>query len=137
MIQHFQGLWAYLQQVFAFVASPLVATFLFGLWSRRLGARAALRGLICGHVFSALFFIAREANWIHIHFTIIAGIVCAATALFTWGWMQVLGASDQPPADDARIALLARDGLKRVPRDVLAWAGVVLVLTAAIIIGFW
>src|SRR3546814_20445049 len=46
MIQHFQGLWMYLQPVFAFVASPLVAIFLMGLWMRSLGANAPLRGQI-------------------------------------------------------------------------------------------
>src|SRR3546814_14379848 len=50
MIQHFQGLWMYLQQVFAFVASPLVAIFLMGLWMRSLGANAGLRCLVDGHL---------------------------------------------------------------------------------------
>lgn len=137
MIQHFQGLWAYLQQVFAFVASPLVATFLFGLWSKRLGPSAALRGLVCGHGFSALFFIARLLGWVHIHFTIIAGIVFAATLLFTWAWMRVLGVRDRPTADDARIAVIAHKGLERVPSDVLWAAGGVLAATATIIVVFW
>ncbi len=137
MIRHFQGLWAYLQQVFAFVASPLVATFLFGLWSKRLGPSAALRGLVSGHVFSALFFIAYVADWIPIHFTIIAGVVFAATGLFTWIWMRVLDARDRPAPDDRRIALIAREGLGRVPDDVLWAAGGVLAATAAIIAVFW
>ncbi|KGI77023.1 sodium:solute symporter family transporter [Oleiagrimonas soli] len=137
MIQHFQGLWAYLQQVFAFVASPLVATFLFGLWSKRLGASAALRGLICGHAFSALFFVARELGWIHLHFTIIAGVVFVATALFTWMWMRVLAARDRPADDDRRIAVIARQGLQRVPNDVLWAAAGVLAATAVILGVFW
>jgi SSS family solute:Na+ symporter len=137
MIQHFQGLWAYLQQVFAFVASPLVATFLFGLWSKRLGASAALRGLVSGHMFSALFFIGYVTDLIHIHFTIIAGIVCAATVLFTWIWMRVLDARDRPAPGDRRIALIAHEGLTRVPNDVVWAAGMVLAATAAIIVAFW
>lgn len=134
MIQHFQGLWAYLQQVFAFVASPLVAIFLMGLWMHGLGAKAALRGLICGHLFSAALFAAREANLFGLHFTIIAGVVFAATALFTYGWMLALGAADRPPADDARIALIARgDDRPRVPRSARLGAAVVLIATAVIV----
>jgi SSS family solute:Na+ symporter len=137
MIQNFQGLWAYLQQVFAFVASPLVATFLFGLWSKRLGPSAALRGLISGHVFSALLFVAYALHWVHIHFTIIAGVVFAATAIFTWAWMRVLDARDRPASDDAHLAVIAHEGLERVPRDVLWAAAGVLAATAAIIVTFW
>ncbi len=133
MIQHFQGLWAYLQQVFAFVASPLVAIFLMGLWSRRLGASAALRGLICGHVFSALLFIARETAWIHVHFTIIAGIVFVATAAFTWAWMHLLGPRDQPDADGSRVAVMATQGIARVPVDVRWAAGGIIGATALIV----
>ncbi|MGA9333894.1 MAG: sodium/solute symporter [Rudaea sp.] len=137
MIQHFQGLWAYLQQVFAFVASPLVATFLMGLWWKRLGASAALRGLICGHVFSAAFFIAREIGWVHIHFTIIAGILFVATAAFTWAWALVLAKSDTPASDDPRIRLIDRVGIARVPADVRWTAVAILVAVGAIIITFW
>lgn len=136
MIQHFQGLWAYLQQVFAYVASPLVATFLMGLWSHRLGPSAALRGLISGHVFSALFFIGHISGLVHVHFTVIAGIVCGATAIFTVLWMALLGENDRPRPEDARMTLIARRGLQRIPRDALVGAGVVMALTAAIVIAF-
>src|SRR3546814_11300415 len=109
----------YLLQVFAFVASPLVAIFLMGLWMRSLGANAALRGLICGHLFSAALFAAREADLFGLHFTIIAGVVFAATAGFTLIWMRVLGADDRPGVDDARIAEIGRASCReRVCRDV-------------------
>lgn len=137
MIQHFQGLWAYLQQVFAFVASPLVVTFLLGLWWKRLGATAALRGLIGGHVFSAALFIARQAGWVHIHFTIIAGIIVIATALFTWLWARILGSRDAPSANDPRIGLIDRVGIARVPADVRWAAAGILLAIGAIILMFW
>ncbi|HEY9546793.1 MAG TPA: sodium/solute symporter [Solimonas sp.] len=134
MIQHFQGLWMYLQQVFAFVASPLVAIFLMGLWMRRLGANAALRGLICGHLFSAALFAAREADLFGLHFTIIAGVVFAATAGFTLIWMRVLGAADRPGVDDARIAVIRHgNDLPRVPTSARIAAAFVLIITAIIV----
>ncbi|MDE2150427.1 MAG: Na+/glucose cotransporter, partial [Gammaproteobacteria bacterium] len=136
MIREFHGLFAYMQQLFGYIASPLVAVFLIGLWDRRLGATAALRGLITGHVFSALLFVVRQTGIIAIHFTVIAGIVCAATALFTYCWMLWLGAADRPTPADVRIALVARAGLQRVPREVVIGSGIILLLTAALLFVF-
>lgn len=134
MIQHFAGLWSYLQQVFAFVASPLVAVFLMGLWLRRLGAGAALRGLVCGHVLSALLFVLRESGLVTLHFTIIGGVLCAATAAMTLGWMYYLGTRDRPGAAADAVLASARPGLAHIPRDVIVGGGVVLVLTAVILV---
>ncbi|WP_110686836.1 sodium:solute symporter family transporter [Salinicola aestuarinus] len=133
MIQYFSGLWTYLQQVFAFVASPLVATFLMGLWFKSLGPSAALRGLGCGHALSAVLFVLVETGVLPIHFTIIGGILFVATALFTALWARILGTRDTPAASDARIALLAKEGLERVPRDVMIGIVIVSVLTAVIV----
>lgn len=134
MIQHFQGLWSYLQQVFAFVASPLVAIFLMGLWVRRLGADAALRGLICGHLLSAVLFLAREFGVMPVHFTVIGGLLFVATAAMTWAWMLALGERDRPTAQE--LAVVAPEGLRRPPADVRVLAAIVLVLIAAIVVIF-
>lgn len=132
MIQHFEGLWAYLQQVFAFVASPLVAVFLMGLWSKRLGAGAALRGLVSGHLVSALLFVLEMLGFVPIHFTVIGGVLFALTAALTWMWMQALGERDRP--GEARLAVVAKTGLPRPPRDVYIGVGIVLALTAALLV---
>ncbi|MFC4728220.1 sodium:solute symporter family transporter [Coralloluteibacterium thermophilus] len=132
MIQHFEGLWNYLQQVFAFVASPLVAVFLMGLWSRRLGAGAALRGLACGHAVSALLFGARELGLVTVHFTVLGGVLFAATLLLAWIWMRVLGERDAPGED--KLAVIARTGLPRLPADVYVGAGLVLAATAVLLV---
>lgn len=89
MIDRFPGLFAYLQQTFAYVTPPLVAVFVIGLWSQTVTARAAWRGLVSGHALSAGLFIAGQLDWHGVHFTIIAGVLCAATALFVAAW-QVL-----------------------------------------------
>lgn len=136
LITLFKGLFDYLQQMFAFIASPLVAVFLKGLWDRRLGAGAALRGLVCGHVFSALVFLASVLGWVTLHFTITAGLVLAATWLMTEVWRRVLGAADAPPERDARLALIARQGLGRVPRDVAVASGVIVLLIIGLLVLF-
>ncbi len=86
MIQHFPGLFAYLQQTFAYVTPPLVAVFLLGASTQRIAARAAWRGLVSGHLLSALVFVGAQLGWHDVHFTISAGLLCGATALFVLGW---------------------------------------------------
>lgn len=134
MIQHFQGLWAYLQQVFAFVASPLVAVFLLGLWVRPLGARAALRGLACGHALSALLFAAREMGWVTIHFTVIGGLLFAATAVMALAWMRALGERDRPSSASA--ALIDPAQLPSASRPVRRISVGVLVLIVLLVLAF-
>ncbi|VXA98310.1 Solute:Na+ symporter, SSS family [Luteimonas sp. 9C] len=134
MIQHFSGLWSYLQQVFAFVASPLVATFLMGLWVPRLGASAALRGLACGHALSAALFVVYETVGLGMHFSIIGGVLFAATAAFTAFWMWQLQGRDRTGRDAGEILSLARPGLVHLPRDVRVGIVLVLGLTAAILV---
>ena len=136
MITHFKGLFSYLQQMFAFVASPLVAVFLKGLWDRRLGATAALRGLISDHVFSALMFLLTATQVISLHFTLTAGVVLAATWIMTDGWRRWLGAGDRPPEQGARLTVIARQGLQRVPKDVVIASGVILLLIVAMLVVF-
>ena len=86
MIQHFPGLFAYLQQTFAYVTPPLVAVFLLGASTQRIAARAAWRGLVSGHLLSALVFVGAQLGWHDVHFTISAGLLCGATALLVLGW---------------------------------------------------
>lgn len=136
MIREFHGLFAYMQQLFGYVASPLVAVFLIGLWDRRVGTRAALRGLVTGHVFSAVLFALRQSGLLPIHFTIIAGIVCAATAIFVYGWLGVLGLRGRLDVTDARAAVIARRGLAVVPVDVRVGAGFVVLAIIALLVVF-
>ncbi len=134
MIQHFHGLWAYLQQVFAFVASPLVAVFVLGLWVKRVGGSAALRGLICGHALSAMLFLMREQGWVSIHFTVIGGLLFSATLVMTLLWTAVLGERDRPQA--AALALIDRRDMRHASRAVRAAALMVLLVIAALVMTF-
>lgn len=134
MIQHFSGLWAYLQQVFAFVASPLVATFLMGLWVHRLGASAALRGLACGHGLSAVLFVVYETVGLGIHFSIVGGVLFVATAAFTAFWMWRLSSRDSQGLESEAVLEQARPGIAHLAADVRWGIALVLALTATILV---
>lgn len=105
MIDRFPGLFAYLQQTFAYVTPPLVAVFLLGLYTR-IGARAALYGTLSGHAVSAVAFAGSLAGWHAVHFTIVAGLLFAVTVVACGIWHLGLGARDGV-ADD-RLAARVR-----------------------------
>jgi len=78
-IDRFPGLFAYLQQTFAYVTPPLVAAFTVAFCSRAVGASAALWGVAGGHLVSLCSFVAAQAGWLSMHFTIVAGLLYALT----------------------------------------------------------
>ncbi|KAB8191736.1 sodium/solute symporter [Lysobacter maris] len=133
MIDNFPGLFAYLQQTFAYVTPPLVAVFVLGLWWKRLAAGPALRALVSGHALSAAWFVATQLGWLDIHFTIVAGALLAATVLAAWLWQA---SSTQRPAPD-HLAAVDAGAAPRVRAGVRWGAAVVTALTAALVLAFW
>src|SRR5690606_7577947 len=95
-IDRFPGLFAYLQQAFAYVTPPLVAVFACGMTSRRIGAVDALKALLTGHAISAAWFVATQLGWVELHFTIVAGVLFVATILAAHGWQSTAGAHRAP-----------------------------------------
>ena len=75
LIQNFEGLFNYLQQVLSFAVPPVVCIFLFGFFWKKGTALAAKYTLIFGHLFcfTCLYFV--NAGLFRIHFTIIAAIL--------------------------------------------------------------
>lgn len=129
MIEHFPGLFAYLQQGFAYVTPPLVAVFLLGVFGRWLGASAALATLISGHTLSAGWFLATEAGLVNVHFTIVAGLLFMASLLLAVLWQQAL--HGRPLAK--QLQAVDRRAAGTVPRSVTL-VGVALVLVTAALV---
>ena len=131
MIKTFPGLFAYLQQTFAYVTPPLVAVFLLGLFDRRIGARAALYATVTGHAVSAAWFVASQLGWATLHFTLVAGCLFGLTFGAAFVWQRVIGqmpsAAQLGAVDPSRVPALS-PGL-RYAGWVLAAATVLLVLS--------
>lgn len=106
MIDHFQGLFAYLQQTFAYVTPPLVALFAVGFCSKRVGSRAALAGVLSGHVLAVIAFAGAQLGWHSIHFTIIAGCLFVVSVLLMLGLQYCLPATSR--ADMQQISVVSR-----------------------------
>lgn len=133
MIDHFPGLFAYLQQAFAYVTPPLVAVFLLGFGWPRLGANAAFRALVSGHCISAVWFVATQMSWLKVHFSIVAGLLFFITLVCAWIWQAWLAELPSPAA----LAAVERQG-RSVPSHALKiGAGVVVLLVGVIVAVFW
>ena len=127
MIDHFPGLFAYLQQGFTYAAAPLVATFLAGFYSQSVSATAAFRGTLAGHAFSIGWFACAQLGWIELHFTIVAGVLLLFT-LCAIGIAQLIG-RDSVRAD--QLESVARGRAPQAPGPVKFGA----LLLAAITLG--
>ena len=132
-IDHFPGLFAYLQQAFAYVTPPLVAVFALGMLSTRLSADAALAGLLSGHGVSAVWFLATQLGWVNVHFTIVAFVLLVVTLAACALWQFLLGgtvtAEQRASVDASRV--------EPAPRLVRNGAVVLTVMTALLVVAFW
>lgn len=122
-----------MQQGFAYVTPPLVAVFLLGVFGRRIGATAAYRATITGHMVSAAWFIATQCGWLNLHFTLVAGVLLLVTLLAAMLWQWLLG--DAPAA--SQLAAVATGQHERAPLGVRRASMVLTLLVAALLVAFW
>jgi len=95
MIERFDSLWEYLQKILSYIAPPVAATFLVGLFWKRSNGTGAIAGLLMGFFVAIIMVIAlitggsaeaagQEApNWVNylnsihfLHFTVFLFILC-------------------------------------------------------------
>jgi len=139
LIGGFEGLFHYLQTALAFLVPPVVVIFLFGLFWPRAGAGAALATLLGGHAVSAVCFVATLTGWLELHFTLIAGLIFAASSVLFW----VTGRLTAPPSPQqvARFTYRPEILARTVPgpwwTDYRAQAVVLLLLTLWLVVAFW
>ncbi|HSX63407.1 MAG TPA: hypothetical protein VLF15_01635, partial [Pseudoxanthomonas sp.] len=127
------GLFAYLQQTFAYVTPPLVAAFVMAMWNRHIGARSALYGTVSGHAISLLWFIGSQAGWLTLHFTIVAGVLFALSCLAMAAWQIRFGEAPEPD----RLAAIRQDASWRVSLPLRVGMAVCAVITLALVLSFW
>lgn len=131
-IADFPGLFAYLQQGFAYAASPLVATFVVGLASRRVGASAAFYGTASGHLFSAAWFAATQWGAVDLHFTLVAGVLVAVTTAAIFAFQACAGTAP----DAIQLASVSRRAMPGVPVNIRRGGYLLIALTLAVVLLF-
>lgn len=133
-IDHFQGLFAYLQQTFAYVTPPLVAVFAIGFCSRRVGASAALWGVAAGHLLSVVAFIGAQYQWHTVHFSIVAGVLFFATILITI--LLQLFLLDKKMVQNQRLQSVSCSALQELTPRLLIQIGLVFLITLGLVMSF-
>ncbi len=81
-IEEFEGLWRYMQNLFSIVAPPVVAVFLYGVFSSKPSAHSANLTLILGFMFGIyLNFIDNLTDY---HFTQNVGVTFVVSTIIFW-----------------------------------------------------
>lgn len=81
VIESFPGLFAYLQEVFAYAVPPIAAVYLGGVFWRGARREAGFYTLLCGHVAAVALFVATKLHWVSLHFTINAFLLTLVSGL--------------------------------------------------------
>jgi len=133
-IDEFRGLFAYLQQAFAYVTAPLVAAFLIGIFTQRVSASAVFYGTVSGHVVSLCWFIATQLGWLQIHFSIVAGLLFAVSLTIILLYQVLTNAQHPRKLDtDESVLLTPMAALESIPKPV-RMAGFLLIVATFIVV---
>ena len=138
LIAHLGGLFAYLQQAFAILVPPVAALFLIGLFWKKGTAQAAFQTLLIGHVLGLVLFILGQVGIWNLHFTITTGIVTGFSLL-----LFVVISLAKPEIKESGLEHVWNPQLA-LPTAGLSWyqdyriyGGIVLLLTAIMLVNFW
>ncbi len=80
-IQHFKGLWGYLQQMFSIIVPPIAVIFLIGVFFKRANGPGAFWTLLLGTAIGILLFILGELGLWSLHYTMNVGVMVLVSAI--------------------------------------------------------
>ncbi|MEE4661415.1 MAG: sodium:solute symporter [Halieaceae bacterium] len=140
-IQNFPGLFSYIQSMFAYIVSPVVAIFLLGFFWPRGTGRGALTALISGHVIAAVLFVLIQLELFSLHFLYVSSLLFVLTSALFAAFSLLLGPA--PAREQVQDLTFAhRDATPEQTRP--AWyadfryqAAAVVMLTAIMLAVFW
>jgi len=140
-IAGFPGLFSYIQSMFAYIVSPVVAVFLFGFFWERGNGAGALAAMLSGHACAATLFVLIQTDIVELHFLYVASLLFLLTGLLFAAFSLVLGpAPEDGQVDD--LTFSRRDATPELANppwyaDFRYQAGLVVTLTGAMIVSFW
>jgi len=139
LISEFPGLFHYLQSALAYLVPPVAVIFLFGLFWRRTSATGAFATLLGGHTISALLFTLSAVDVLHLHFTIIAGLL----ALISAAILVIVSLVTRPPSG-LQVAQFTFHSAGAAPLEGLRWwqdyrlhSALLIILASALVIAHW
>ena len=136
-IQHFGGLFKYLQEMLAFMVPPVTILFLVGAFRKGGSGSTALVTLVGGHALSVLLFLLMNVFEVvpKLHFTLVAGIL-----FFVSGILYFLTEGLGEPQSDEAVADVMYQGSPPAQAGLKSYrlqSVVLLVLTAALVVTFY
>lgn len=140
-IDRFGGLFAYLQSVLSYTVPPVMASYLLGLFWKRANARGAFVSLIGGLAFGVVFFVFNVVLKItDLHFLFVGPILLLISMV-----LHVVASLSGEAPDLQSIAELVwsprilREEIPQRPwyADHRWQSGMLLILTAVLVISFW
>lgn len=138
-IVHFEGIFRYIQQAFSYIVPPVVAIFFMGILWERGSRHAAFWTLVIGHSVSFLIFLLSIFGIFELHFTINAGLLTAFSFLVFY-LISIFGEAPEEGSMDT-IIWKPKDALPSEPmlwyKDYRFHSLLILLATAAMVIGFW
>lgn len=142
-IGRFDSLLKYYQEILSYLAPPVVAAFLLGIFSRRVNGSGVFWGLIAGLVVAVVLLLFRETIFGEMHFLFIVPILFVASAALMTGVSLLFPAPSPAEKIEGNVFSLSdfRDecrALRRVGlwRDYRTWGVALLVASGAILFVF-
>jgi SSS family solute:Na+ symporter len=140
-IRSFPGLFSYIQSMFAYIVSPVVAIFLAGFFWPRGTGRGAVAALLSGHLVAAVIFVLIQRELFSLHFLYVSSLLFLLTVALFCAYSLALGPA--PAHRQVRdLTFSHRDVTPELENP--AWyadfryqAGAVLCLTALTVLAFW
>ena len=140
MIENFDGIWIYLQQMFSIIVPPVVVLFLVGTFYRRGNGHGAFWTLVIGFALGALLFALGQFGLWNFHFTSNVGIMIAVCTLI----FVVFSRATPAPSLDVQQRLTYQPGLIAPAegkvvwyRDYRIWMVILVVLMGYLLVVFW
>ena len=147
LIERAESVWVYLQDVLSYIAPPVAATFVLGLFWRRANGTGSIASLLFGLLFATVAVFSRTFDWIpalnEMHFLLRTFWLFIACMLVN---TLVSLATSPPPAEQVEAYTWKRSMLKSETEELkeLPWyqnyrilSVILLVLTAIIVGYFW
>ena len=117
MIQYFDGIWMYLQQMYTIFVPPVVVLFLVGVFDKKGNGFGAFMTLLWGTVLGILLFGLQQLGFWSLHFTITAGVVVGvSTVIFV-----VCSRMKAPPTQEVLEQYTYHKGLIHQDNQATSW----------------
>jgi len=140
MIQNFEGIWSYLQQMFSIIVPPVVVIFLVGVFYKRGNADGSFWTLVIGTLLGVVLFVLGQNGLWHQHYTTNVGLMVGLCTIIFIVVSNMTAAPDPELVEQYTYRKeLINEGMEGLPwwQDYRLHMVVLLVMIFGLLIKFW